>query len=471
MMASPVLLVLALGTPAGAQPLAGAAAVIGDSISRGFDADSSPCTYSDQPAHSFATGDDHDGRLCVAGPDGIFSQAERLECAAGDTIARFNDAESGARMNDFPDQAALLRMQLTAHPGPYYVPVFLGHNDACTNVLDKTGNDCGGDRDPDNYCRTTGAAFERDLRAGLDELIQIPGIRVAVLALLRISELCNFRDKNACGGLFGLECRVLWQTGGVLTDVFGRGAICGSLTSDCSNQRRIDMYETLVTYNAILERVAAEYAALGPGATSASGAVKAPDVALRYVDAPFFYRFTSDDISCCDCFHPSKSGQRKLAENTWNGLTCSTDAPCCAPSDDSQASARCATLDTTSVHAGGFWANGIVCGNGIVDPGETCDDGNATGGDGCSDTCMSETGGTPTPTPIVTPATPGTPAACAGDCGHDGRVSIDELLLAVNIALGLRDIGACAAGDVDANGRITVDELIAAVQHSLSGCA
>src|SRR5262245_1623991 len=34
-----------------------------------------------------------------------------------------------------------------------------------------------------------------------------------------------------------------------------------------------------------------------------------------------------------------------------------------------------------------------VCGNGVVDPGEECDDGNTTGGDGCSSECTNETPG------------------------------------------------------------------------------
>ncbi|MEL6181477.1 MAG: DUF4215 domain-containing protein, partial [Myxococcota bacterium] len=33
-----------------------------------------------------------------------------------------------------------------------------------------------------------------------------------------------------------------------------------------------------------------------------------------------------------------------------------------------------------------------ICGDGILDPGEACDDGNGTPGDGCSSTCMSEEG-------------------------------------------------------------------------------
>ncbi len=33
-----------------------------------------------------------------------------------------------------------------------------------------------------------------------------------------------------------------------------------------------------------------------------------------------------------------------------------------------------------------------TCGNGMIDPGETCDDGNSTSGDGCSSTCQTEIG-------------------------------------------------------------------------------
>jgi fibro-slime domain-containing protein len=37
-------------------------------------------------------------------------------------------------------------------------------------------------------------------------------------------------------------------------------------------------------------------------------------------------------------------------------------------------------------------SDGPVCGNGVIDPGETCDDGNATPGDGCSGVCQIEPG-------------------------------------------------------------------------------
>jgi len=42
--------------------------------------------------------------------------------------------------------------------------------------------------------------------------------------------------------------------------------------------------------------------------------VKATDVGIRYVEAPFHYKFASADISCCDCFHPAAGGQARLAQ-------------------------------------------------------------------------------------------------------------------------------------------------------------
>ncbi len=55
-----------------------------------------------------------------------------------------------------------------------------------------------------------------------------------------------------------------------------------------------------------------------------------------------------------------------------------------------------------------------------------------------------------------------------GDCNRDLTVTIDELVLAVRIALGEAHMSACVATDVDTSGTVTVDELILAVASSLS---
>jgi hypothetical protein len=63
-----------------------------------------------------------------------------------------------------------------------------------------------------------------------------------------------------------------------------------------------------------------------------------------------------------------------------------------------------------------------------------------------------------------------TAVACAGDCDGDGRVTVDELVTGVNIALDRAAIDACRALDTDSDGRVTVDELVRAVGNLLRGC-
>jgi len=70
-----------------------------------------------------------------------------------------------------------------------------------------------------------------------------------------------------------------------------------------------------------------------------------------------------------------------------------------------------------------------------------------------------------TPTPTVTPS------VCAGDCGGDGSVTIDELIRGVNIALGSTPLSNCPSFDANADGEVTIDELILAVNAALAGCA
>jgi hypothetical protein len=77
---------------------------------------------------------------------------------------------------------------------------------------------------------------------------------------------------------------------------------------------------------------------------------------------------------------------------------------------------------------------------------------------------------TPTPTPPVTATlTPG--GACTGDCDGNDRVTVGELVTAVNIALGHAELSACRAADPDADGRIRISELVRAVATALAGCA
>lgn len=61
-------------------------------------------------------------------------------------------------------------------------------------------------------------------------------------------------------------------------------------------------------------------------------------------------------------------------------------------------------------------------------------------------------------------------ASCAGDCGGDGAVTVDEILTMINIALGTAPVSECLAGDANGDHQITVDEILAAVNRALNGC-
>jgi hypothetical protein len=56
-----------------------------------------------------------------------------------------------------------------------------------------------------------------------------------------------------------------------------------------------------------------------------------------------------------------------------------------------------------------------------------------------------------------------------GDCGGDGMVTVDELIVGVNIALGSAAVSLCPSFDIDGDGQVTVDELIVAVNVALTG--
>lgn len=82
---------------------------------------------------------------------------------------------------------------------------------------------------------------------------------------------------------------------------------------------------------------------------------------------------------------------------------------------------------------------------------------------------------TPTPTGTPVPSTPtptatGSPGPCVGDCNANGVVTVDELLRAVNIALGIASADICLSVDGNGNGAVSISELLVAVNAALSGC-
>jgi hypothetical protein len=60
-------------------------------------------------------------------------------------------------------------------------------------------------------------------------------------------------------------------------------------------------------------------------------------------------------------------------------------------------------------------------------------------------------------------------AQCVGDCAGDGEVTINDLILGVNIALGSAPVSACPAFANERN-QVNIAQLIKGVNNALNGC-
>ena len=60
--------------------------------------------------------------------------------------------------------------------------------------------------------------------------------------------------------------------------------------------------------------------------------------------------------------------------------------------------------------------------------------------------------------------------ACPGDCISDGAVTINELIVGVNIALEIEPVTTCPVFDASGDGTVTVNEIILGVNASLNHC-
>jgi hypothetical protein len=63
-----------------------------------------------------------------------------------------------------------------------------------------------------------------------------------------------------------------------------------------------------------------------------------------------------------------------------------------------------------------------------------------------------------------------TPLPCPGDCQGDQRVTLEDLLVGINLALGVQPPSACINFDIDKSESVTVDEIVAAIDAALNGC-
>lgn len=345
----------------------GSIAAIGDSITAAFNAAHSEfesCEYRDTPEYNFSTNKIANTTVSVA---------ERAIAFKGSGVVAANFGQDGARMSHHTyDQALAAKTWLLTQATPRLITIFLGHNDICSGERGKFLPSCSSpNRDPNNYCRPSVVAYEREMRRAMDVLVTIPDSQIAIIHPIRVSQLCNFRNEKVIDEWYLTQrCGDLWDLSGRLPASFERDGICPSLT-DCTTDRVADAYATWVAYRDISNRVVDEYNQYEAGQTipanaefGTGGVVRESGVSIQTTDvignSKFRYRDTSGSVqlSVCDCFHPSKYGQNTLARSLWDGVTCSDRTPCCNDSveGDSDYNKGLCVNTTTSGWMGGPWA-------------------------------------------------------------------------------------------------------------------
>jgi PKD repeat protein len=240
-------------------PLAGSMAAVGDSISQA--ASSGGSLGADYPQNSWSTGtnatvNSHYLRLLAMNP-AISGQ-------------NHNRSVSGARMVDLNGQ-----MQQVVSLQPDYVTVLIGGNDICTDTAAQM---------------TSVSTFRSQFVTAMNTLTAgSPTTNVYVVSIPNVYHLWEIFKDN-------FFARFIWSIGNVCQSLLASPLS----TADADVARRATVAQRNVDYNTQLAQVCATY------------------VRCRFDNnAVYNTEFTTSDAAG-DYFHPSISGQEKLARVSWN---------------------------------------------------------------------------------------------------------------------------------------------------------
>ena len=311
---------------ADAPPLPSSIAAVGDSITQAVSSGGSlGATY---PENSWSTGTNttvgsHYLRLLAIDP------------AIGGHA--YNHSVSGAHMADLNGQMAGV---VGLHPD--YLTVLIGGNDLCTDTVDQM---------------TPVSTFHDQFVAAMDTLAGgSPTTRVLVASIPNVYQLWQLFHSN-------WWARVIWSAGGICQSLLANP----TSTSAADVARRAAVAQRNADYNAVLQQVCSTYAN------------------CRFDgDAVYSVTFSSSDVAG-DYFHPSISGQAKLAAVSWAAGYWPNGAP---PADNPPAasfSSACTDLScsfdaSASSDDGGITGYAWAFGDGAAGTGVTASHAYAAGG-------------------------------------------------------------------------------------------
>lgn len=258
-----LLLTLAPSPARALPPIPSSMASLGDSITRGFNANG---WFIEYPSRSFSTGDN----------SSVNSHYLRIRAKNPAINGRnFNYATSGAEMIDLNAQA-----QRAVTAGVQYVTIELGANDVCASS-------------------EAGMTPVATYRAQLDQALAtlkagLPNAAVAVISVPSVYRLWDI-GKNSS------SARAAWSEFGICQSMLANP----QSTAQADVDRRNRVRQRNIDYNT---QLAAACTAYGANCDFDNNAV-------------FNYPFVLSQVSSWDYFHPNTSGQAVLAQQSYvNGF-------------------------------------------------------------------------------------------------------------------------------------------------------
>jgi lysophospholipase L1-like esterase len=251
-------------------PLPTMLAAIGDSYTQAWSV--SPAYKKDHPQFSWAVGTEKG--------DGVYSLRERF-VALGANLTVVDAATSGKKMDDAPRQAGVVVVEAAKLPpgSTVFVTFELGTNDLCDEPM------------------TAPAEFESGLRTAVAILRKgLPaGSHILMLSMPDFAHFHALTQASpAALALLGLR---------------SQSRNCAPFLGAETSYTIAQSTQMLAQYESILVKVCTEVeAADGP-----SGALHCRSDPLRLAEKDFVLA----DLSTADYFHPSLTGQAKMAEAAW----------------------------------------------------------------------------------------------------------------------------------------------------------
>jgi lysophospholipase L1-like esterase len=245
-----------------AAPSGSSIASLGDSITRAFDTCS--IAYTDCPANSWSTGTS----------SSVQSWYLRL-LATNPAISghNYNDAKTGAKMVDLPEQASTAVAQQAA-----VVTILMGANDVCTSSVSSM---------------TPTSTLAAQLSSALTTLATgDPGAQIYVASIPNVYHLWEIFHLNWTADF-------VWSLAGICQSLLANPR--STATADV--QRRQQVASRVVADNAAIASVCSQF------------------TQCHYDGgAAYNVQFTTSDVTTRDYFHPSVAGQAKAAAATWGAF-------------------------------------------------------------------------------------------------------------------------------------------------------